>query len=197
MNGGEWRGISQCIEREQLFIKIILTMKFPTLLFSLALILGVGCDSNDPEDVPITGSFSMTVSGDVNKTVNGSIATFGIGLGPAASETAFGINLGSATDVFSMARISGRVDTGTYDIQDVANTNDDDWIADDFGATYLEDSSGLFASVSGSVTITRSDDNVVEGAFTVSLVNFDTNNPSNITITGEFVAIGLELPAGG
>jgi len=172
-------------------------MRFPTLLFCIALFVGTGCDSNDPADVPITGSFSMTVSGDVNKTVNGSIATFGIGLGPASSESAFGINLGAATDVFSMARISGRVDEGTYDIQDVANTNDDDWILDDFGATYLEDAAGLFASVSGSVTITRSDDNVVEGAFTVSLVNFDTNNPSNITITGEFVAIGLELPTGG
>ena len=172
-------------------------MRFPILLFCIALFLGTGCDSNEPEDVPITGSFSMTVSGDVNKTVNGSIATFGIGLGPAAGQSAFGINLGSATDIFSMARIAGRAETGTYDIQDVANTNDDDWLPDDFGATYLDETAGLYASTSGSVTITRSDDNVVEGAFTVSLINFDTNNPATITITGEFVAIGLEFPAGG
>lgn len=167
------------------------------LLLCIALLFGTGCDSNDPEDVSITGSFSMTVSGDLSKTVNGSIATFGIGLGPAAGQSAFGINLGSASDIFSMARIAGQSGPGTYDIQDVANTNDDDWLPDDFGATYIDETAGLYASVSGSVTITRSDDNVVEGTFTVSLVNFDTNNPSTISITGEFVAIGLELPSGG
>lgn len=172
-------------------------MKVSTLILCIALILGTGCDSSDPEDaVPATGTFSMTVSGDVNKTVNSNLATFGTGLGPAATDFAFGINLGSATDVFSMARLAGRPGTGTYNMQDVANTNEDDWLSDDFGATYLDDTAGLYASVSGSVTITRSDENVMEGSFTVSLVNFDTNNPSSISITGEFVAIGLDIRSG-
>ena len=173
-------------------------MKVPTLLLCIALFLSTGCDSNDPDDpTPASGSFTMTVSGDVNKTVNGNLATFGAGLGPAAGHSAFGLNLGSASDIFSIARIAGQPGTGMHNIQDVANTNDDDWLPNDFGATYLDDTAGLYASTSGSVTITRSDENVVEGSFTVSLINFDTNNPSNISITGEFVAIGLGISPGG
>ena len=175
-----------------------LTMKVLTLLVCITLLFGTGCDSNEAEDeVPATGSFTLTVSGDVNKTVSSNLATFGIGLGPAAGDAAFGLNFGSASDVFSLARLSGRPGTGTVNIQDVANTNEDDWLTDEFGATYLDETAGLYASVSGSVTITRSEGNVMEGTFTVSMVNFDTNNPSNISITGEFVAIGLDLTLGG
>lgn len=174
------------------------TMKVSTLLLCIALLLGTGCDSNDPEDrVPVTGSFTMTVSGDVNKTVNGSIATFGTGIGPAAGQSAFGLNLGSATDILSMSRLSGRPGTGSVTIQDVFDTNEEDWDPDHLGATYLDESAGLYASTSGSVTITRSEENVIEGSFAITLVNLDTNTTSTITLTGEFVAIGLEFPTGG
>ena len=173
-------------------------MKVSTLFLCIALFLTTGCDSSDPEDQnPTTGSFTLTVSGDVNKTVSSNLATFGTGLGPSAGDAAFGLNFGSATDVFSFARISGQPGTGTFNVQDVLNTNEDDWLSDEFGATYLDDTAGLYASVSGSITITRSEDNVMEGTFSVSLENFDTNDPSSIAITGEFVAIGLTFNPGG
>ena len=106
-------------------------------------------------------------------------------------------NLGSISDVLSMARLGGRPGTGTYSIQDVTDSNNDDLLPNNFGITYLSDSTNLYASISGSVTITRSEENVVEGSFTVSLVSFDTNNPSTISITGEFVAIGFDFPVTG
>lgn len=170
------------------------------LLLALPLTLGACGDDDDPSgpETPAEGSFSASISGDLDDSLDG-LAYFGESTDPSTGETAWVLWLSTSESETSgktlyFARYDDRPGTGTYALTNVEN---DDLDTGELGSFYL-DSSGqgaaIFGSTGGSLVITDSDDDRMEGTFTVQATGtvFDgsTSSDGDVTITGEFTAVG-------
>ncbi len=179
---------------------MLTTMKSYATSFLALLVLPLvfvftGCDSaedkSDPEDQ--LGSYELTVSGSVQRTLSGPVAQFGAASDPSTGVSGFGLSFGNAgSDYVAITRKGSRPGTGSHTIATFDMTAED--LPDDqFIATYYSGSTQVFVSNGGTLTLTRSDDDRIEGTITFTATSLLPTQPGNVTVTGEFVAVGLDI----
>ncbi len=161
----------------------------------LPLFVGLaGCDSGDTaeEQEDQLGSYELTVSGSVQRTLSGPVAQFGAASDPATGITGFGLSFGNAgTDYVAITRKGSRPGTGSHTIA-TFDSSAEDLPDNQFIATY-NSSSQVFVSNGGTLTITRSDDDRIEGTISFTATSLIPTQPGDVTISGEFVAVGLDI----
>ncbi len=119
------------------------------------------------------GTFSVTVSGDINTTVSGSNALHTADFGPPWS-----VSLNSTEISLSIVKSSGRPEPGTYSLTAEGGET--------YALVQVESFSG--ASVSGTLTINSSSANQVSGSFDFTAVT-SAGVEMQITVTGTFEAV--------
>lgn len=154
------------------------------------------CGNGDNGMGPGQGEFEVEVSGDVTASFNGT-ALHGESTDPNTQEQGWVLLLttGDPNDVNSVfvVRLGGRPGTGTYSLVDISTTGDLD--VGDWAAVVTLSVSGQLTyvggSLSGTVTITSSSGERVQGNFTIQVTGQDPNNPQQMadaTVTGTFDA---------
>lgn len=174
----------------------------------LILLLAVAlpaCDSNggDDDDDQQFGTFSLEISGDAELSMEG-FAFFGEAEDPDTDEQVFVIYFSETADVSAtdatwalLARTSGRPGTGSYTIVDL-NQGEDDIPDEEFmmmatvGATQA--TSVTYIADGGTLNISQSNSNRVQGSFTTTASGFNlgTGEEINVTIEGSFDAFGSD-----
>ncbi len=168
-----------------------------TLIFTLFLLVFAGCDSNDPDEIEsITGTFEMEVSGDINQTITGIQAAFGVGNNAQTGVTGFGLNMGatngSTAQSISLVRQNGRPGTGNHAIANFsAGSNPEDIDNDLFIGTFST-GSDVFYSTGGTLNITSSAENRLEGSINMTMQSI-LGSMAQVTIQGTFTAVGAEI----
>jgi len=172
-------------------------MKNLQLLTLFAFLLFFSCsqeDDTDPDDFLGNGSFEVTLAGDVNKTLTGE-AYFVQSILSSKSETENGsvlvVTLTSDNDedeiltltVGKVGDLDG-VNTGSYTID---LESDDDTELVNLGA-FLNESITIYLGTSGSITLTKVENDLVEGSFSAVIENA---KEETINISGEFTASGF------
>ena len=169
------------------------------ILFALALVVLVACDSNDAADEPenILGSFELEVTGAVTQNVNGNQAAFGAATNQQAGASGFGLTLGATTGTsassLSFTRRGNRPGEGAHTIPSIDLTTDFNSLGeDDFVAIY-SNGTDVFYATGGTLTITESTDRRMEGSISMTASNVNPQAMGEVTITGNFVALGLDI----
>ena len=179
-----------------------LALRATALVSAVAL---VACSSDDPMDPVIgipAGTFTATVTGDVTASFSGA-AVQGEAAGPLDWQ-GWLLVLGDSTsgnNAVFVSYLGARPPNGTYQLIDIAGTavwdEDGEWI----GALVLgggTNFSYIGATGSGTVTITSSSADLVEGTYDFQVTDggFLGNPPMLATVTGSFSAVGgaVEIP---
>ena len=161
-----------------------------SLLLSLFLLIASGCDSNDGTDAEdFAGSYEATVSGAISQEYSG-VSWFGASVQGQQTLDAFGIGMGTTVattnPVFSIAS-NQRPSEGTFTF---GQTLDGGGVV----ATFSAGGAQVYISTSGTLRITRSTDDRLEGTF-----EFTATNPlpgaGTVTVSGEFKAKGTNIGA--
>ncbi len=163
------------------------------------LALAVAACGGDP--MGGTGAFSLTVSGDATRAIEGSSASFGTETLPFSGLRVWVIDLhvvaGGALDGVSIVTSDpDRLGEGTYTLADVTLIEDlGPGEVGGFVALAIDGGSPGFsgASASGTLTLTTSRDDRVTGTFQLEAegtVFFEASPPQSgsVTVTGEFDA---------
>lgn len=190
------------------------------LLLSLALVLSLAaCDSgggngdgDGPGEQPFEDSFTLNVTGEgVDESFEGASffgevteegeTVFAIYFGEADEETPGDINPNDGFFGVFVRQSGGGVSTQTYTVADIEASN----IAPDAFLFALISDSGtsLIGSRSGTLTITSTSNNTIEGTFDMEGVRIigTTGAETDVTISGSFQAEdatsfnGLPLPS--
>ena len=176
------------------------------LLLSAALLTIAACDSNGDDDDGggLPGSnFSAEVSGAFNLSMTGS-AGFAVGTNAQTGEQAFQVSMtgtsGSGAGAVISASVfgAGRPGTGTrsfISFDDLSGGTDP---AGQLFGTF-QFNSQTFLSDGGTMTITDSESNRVQGNFTMTASTFTGPGlppAQTVTVTGEFDASGVEVTGG-
>lgn len=171
------------------------------IAFALSVVLAAcgGGDSTGPDNGGTTGSFSVSISGDLTDSFDGQ-AFFGEATDPETSETGWVLWLTSTEaqttgQAVYFVRQGSRPGTGTHSL---ANLDDDSLDQGQIGALVFDYTSGSFPvslfATSGSLTVTSSSSSGMSGSFTMQAtgVVFDGDEPSevDVTVSGEFSALG-------
>ncbi len=183
----------------------------PRVLRAMALVSGlalVACSSDDPTNPGGggsggggTGSFSATVTGGVTASFSGVAvqAEEDIGTGQLGWIIGLGDPSADASNLIAFVLNGSRPGPGTYQLIDLATAPDflpGEWIAFLTLGGGMTTVSYLGFSVSGTVTITSSSAELVEGSY-----NFQVSDggqpPVVATVTGTFSAVSgaVNLPA--
>lgn len=171
-------------------------MKRQVVYISLVLAVAglAGCSSNSTSSKnPATGSYKVTISGDLDKTLSGGIAVFGSD--SEDGESYFGIYIGTsdvndtgAANTVTISRQGGQPSAGTYAI-----TNADQSDSGDFFAAGVLNSTIPFVSASGTLTIDQIGDHEAKGDFTIQAQGYQVSgtivDTLNIILKGSFDAI--------
>lgn len=169
----------------------------PLLPFVCGLFLLVGCDSNDEDDAEdLAGSFEIQITGDVNQTINGNQATFGAATDQQSGITGFGMSLGATgtgAQSLTFSRKAGRPGNGSHSVADFDLNTEIDNLTDDTFVAIFSTGTDVFYSSGGSLTITSSTDRRLEGTVNLTAISVLPNSTAEVTITGTFVAVGLDL----
>ena len=174
----------------------------PSVLGAMALVSAlalVACSSDDPTgNGGGNGSFNATVTGGVAGSFSGVAAQ---GEGPVeAGQQGWILALGDVTtsaNSIVVARLGTRPPVGTYQLIDLVSAGA--FLPGDWGGFLFlvgpTDISYFGFSVSGTVTITSSSADRVEGTFDFQ-VSDGGNPPVVATVTGSFIAVGgvVNLP---
>lgn len=144
------------------------------------------------------GTFNATVTGGVTASFSGTAVQTETPIDPSTSQAGWVLLLGASSgtgNVVFIVRLGTRPGNGTYSLADLSTTtdlNNDEW-----GAILLLGSaaSATFSgiSVSGTVTITSSSANLVDGTFNIQVTGTDISNPQQpvmATLAGNFSADG-------
>lgn len=173
------------------------------LLLALPLTLAACGDDDEttgPGDV-VEGTFSASLSGDLDESLDG-VAFFGESTDPATGETAWVLWLSTTESettgrTLYFARYDDRPGTGTYSLANVETDDFQTGASGEVGSFYLDtasDGAAVFGSTGGSLVITESEGDRMEGTFTVqatgSIWDGSTTRDGDVTITGEFTAVG-------
>jgi len=186
-------------------------------LFSLALSSCGSTDSDDELDIDNRFSLEITPSGEngttvvVRETLNG-FSFFATGQDPETGQQGFGIYLNNSEDISVnssqdglfgyLAKQSGQPGTGTYELADINNNDTDFDSGEKFAFVIIRNSgpqqqSSYVIGESGTVNITRSNSEIVEGTITATGIELvfssDEFTETPVTITGEFTARGVDL----
>ncbi|MDZ7771903.1 MAG: hypothetical protein U5K31_04075 [Balneolaceae bacterium] len=170
------------------------------LLLGLFLIQGCSDESNSES----TGSFTIEITGDVNKTIEGT-AIFGGATDPETNQSGFVLVMSTADDpeqssgtsegVWIGTDDSDRPGEGTYSLLNTDNYEEGD--SGFWGFSFLNEGqqmSTIIYSTSGSVEITSSSSDNVSGTFTMQAEGFRTSGQGSeeitVTLSGDFSAIG-------
>lgn len=172
-------------------------MKNLQLLTLFAFLLFISCsqeDDTDPDDFLGNGSFEVTLTGAENRTITGE-AYFVQSILTSKSETENGsvlvVSLTSGNDEDEIFTITvGKVgdldgvNTGSYTID---LESDDETELVNLGA-FLNESITIYLGTSGSITLTKVENDRVEGTFSGVIENA---KEEKINISGEFTASGI------
>jgi len=172
------------------------------LLMLTAIFFFVGCGDDDGPTGPDNGgSFSATISGDFNKSISGT-AIFGSGSDPETGEQGFALMLSTdgenmqSADRLWLVRIGAtRPGTGQMPIGNVEDLDEDEYDPQVIYAFYSGEES-IWSSVSGILSVNTSSSNQFAGSFEFSATGFtfaDTDEEQNVTIEGEFNAVGGDI----
>ncbi|GAB5519633.1 MAG: hypothetical protein RhofKO_18840 [Rhodothermales bacterium] len=159
-----------------------------SLILSLFLISASGCDSNgsdDPDD--FAGTYEATVSGAISQDYSG-VSWFGASAQGQQTVDGFGVGMGASVmttnPVFSIASTQ-RPSEGTFSL---GQTLDGGSLV----ATFSAGGAQVYISTSGTLRITRSTNDRLEGTF-----EFTATNPlpgaGTVTVSGEFKAKGTDI----
>lgn len=186
-------------------------------LFSLALSSCGSTDTNNETDIDNRFSIEILPSSEngtsviVRETLEG-FSFFATGQDPETGEQGFGIYLNNSEDftvnssqngLFGyLAKQSGQPGTGTFELADINNDDTGFDTGEEFAFVIIRNSgsqqqSSFIIGESGSVNITRSDSERVEGSISATgvemIIGSDGVTETPVTITGEFTASGVDL----
>lgn len=144
------------------------------------------------------GSFTVDVTGGVTGSFSGSAVQAETPVDPSTGQQGWVIFLGSASgtaDGAFIVRAGSRPGTGSYSVADL---NTSTGLTNDQWGALITLGSGtslafLGLSVSGSITITSSSADRVEGTLDFQVTGSDPSNPQQqvtATVTGNFSAVG-------
>ncbi|MEZ4701789.1 MAG: hypothetical protein R2834_15735 [Rhodothermales bacterium] len=168
----------------------------PTYPLTLLLLLAVfaGCDSADDATDPENqlGSYEFTVSGDVSRTLTGPIAQFGAATDPSTGVSGFGLSFGNAgSEYVAITRQGSQPGAGTHPIA-TFDTSTGELGPDEFIATYYTGGQ-VFVSSGGTLTLSKSDNNRMEGTISFTATSLLPTQPGTVTVTGNFAAVGIAV----
>jgi hypothetical protein len=164
---------------------------FGTMLLAFVF-TSLGCDSADEAPEDELGSYEITVTGDIQRTLTGTLAQFGAASDPQTGVSGFGLSLrGINSESITVSRKEDRPSNGTHPIvgfSGSAETLD----ATQFIAT-LYTATAVYVSESGSLTITTSNDNRLEGTLSFTATNVLPAAPGQVSVSGRFSAVGRDI----
>jgi hypothetical protein len=173
------------------------------IIFALAFLFMACGSDDDPTGPGSDGSFSVTITGDVNAEFTGFSWFWS---GAYEEEQAFWLWFASEEDeeeashTLWFAREGGtRPGTGSVVIGNYENVDEEGWNPNHLFAWY-NSSNGYFRSVSGTMNVSTSTDNRFAGSFQLTATGFTNNdweNEQQVTISGTFDAIGGNIPLTG
>lgn len=160
----------------------------------------------DPGEEPV-GSFSATISGDVSASLSGEAlhgeTVIDDETGDQGWVAVMGFQETETTSAIMLVRLAGRPGPGTYSLDDL--TSGEGLDASEWGAFVVVATGGqsiAFSgfSTTGTVTITSSSADHVEGSFTIQATGFASGSQTELSVTaqGEFEAVGtpaLQVPS--
>lgn len=172
-------------------------MKNLQLLTVFILLVLVSCSSPEEEifeEERFDGNFEATLSGDISRTFKGE-ASFVHGILTTKSAAENGstmainlLNTDNEDELITMlvGQLGDKdgLNSGTYEVN--LEPDEGDPLVN-IGA-FLEGSSTILVNETGSITLTKINDNKVEGSFEAELTNF---NGINVEIKGKFEAKGI------
>lgn len=186
-------------------------------LFSLALSSCGSTDSDDEPDIDNRFSLEITPSGEnsaaivVRETLEG-FSFFATGEDPETGQQGFGIYLNNSDEISAnssqnglfgyLAKQSGQPGTGTFELADINNDDTDFDSGEKFAFVIIRNSgsqqqSSFIIGESGSVNITRSNSEIVEGTISATgvemIISSDEFTETPVAITGEFTASSVDL----
>ena len=169
-----------------------------SVLFGLFIL--AGCDSNNDEDdaEDLLGSFEIEITGDVSQSLDGNQASFGVVTDPQTGITGFGMTLGAtgtAANGLSFSRKSGRPGNGNHSIATFDLDTEIETLSDDTFVAIYSTGTDVFYSSGGTLSVTSSSDRRIEGTISMTARSILPTSTAEVTITGTFVAIGLDLSA--
>lgn len=167
------------------------------LSLCFALFILTGCDSNDPDDPEtIVGSFEIQITGDVTQNISGNQASFGAATDPQTGLTGFGLAMGATggtSQSLTVSRKGARPGNGNHTIADFSLDTDLDTINDNTFIVVYSTGTDVFYSSGGTLSISSSSDRNLEGSINLTARSVLPNSTDEITITGSFTAVGLDL----
>lgn len=179
---------------------------FRGLAVAVAVSLAVGCgddggDGDGPTGPDVSeGTFTATVSGDVDASFEGNAAWASV-TDPASGESAWGIVLGD-TNVGSNAVVifhlgTSEPETGTYSLVDASVGSDFQSGTGAFVVLSVGGSSTLSVnSTGGTVTISSASADRLRGTFNITasgaLIDGNMTQHVTVTVSGEFDALGSD-----
>lgn len=171
------------------------------LFLSLFLLPLAGCDSNEPDEPEdIVGSFSIEITGDVMQTINGGQAAFGAASDAQTGITGFGLSLGNTNggttaQSLIITRKGDRPGNGSHSIANFDLTSQVESISDDEFIAIYSSGTDVFYANGGSLTITESSGTRLAGNINLTAESVLPESSAQITISGSFTAIGLDVVA--
>ncbi len=173
------------------------TFFYTRFLLLAGLLIFTGCDSNDEDDIEdITGSFDIQVTGDVMQSLSGSQAAFGAITDGQTGISGFGMTFGAtgtAAQSLSITRKGSRPGNGGHSIANVNVDTEFETLSDDAFFGIFSTGTDVFYSSGGTLTITESTDRRIEGSISMTGRSVLPNATAEITVSGNFVAVGLDL----
>lgn len=174
-----------------------ITMKNLQLLAILLLLFFISCskeDDADPDDLLNNGSFEVTLSGDISRTLEGeAYFVHGIVTSQAEAENGSTLTVTLAVDededeiititVGKAGDLDG-INTGTYTID--LDADDDEELVN--LGVFLNESITIFLGTSGTITLDKVENGRVEGSFSGVVEN---GMGETMNISGDFTASGI------
>ncbi len=171
-------------------------------LSGLMLLVFASCKKNSTSPDSKKGTYNITISGDINKTLKGDVALYGtdtssdgamFAVGIGASNVSMNNTSSDASNYLFIGRYGGKPGKGTYEFMNVDGAGSEGFIA-----TGSVNSNIPYYSVSGTLDINESGNSTVGGDFTIQAMGFQQNGNSidtlNITVQGTFNAV--QAPSG-
>ncbi len=167
-----------------------------SITFLIIAVLMTGCGDGDPTGPENEGSFSVSITGDINKNITGSAWFWS---GTVEGEEGFVIWLSSelqnnetGESLWFAREGATRPGSGTYVIGNFDSVDEDEWNPQHFFAWYVGTGTYIW-SESGSITVTVSSSNRFAGSFQYTGVGYssqDWESELEVTISGDFDAVG-------
>ncbi len=173
------------------------TLFYTRSLLLVGLLILAGCDSNEPDEVEdLIGSFEIQVTGDVMQTFSGGQAAFGAVTDGQTGISGFGMNFGAtgaSAQSLSITRKGTRPGNGGHSIANVDLNTEFETLSNEAFIGVFSTGTDVFYSTGGTLTVTESSNNRVAGSISMTATSVLPNSTAQVTISGSFSAIGLDV----